>query len=415
MKQIKFATPDITAQEIREVNDVIKSGWLTAGPVVHKFERRIARFSGASRAVAFDSCTGAMEMTLRVLGIGPGDEVITTPYTYSATAEVIRNVGAEIKFVDLDGVSFEMDYDKVAAAITERTKAVMPVDIGGKMCDYRALLAAVTSKKDIFNPANDLQEAIGRVAIVADAAHSFGAESDGWRSGQAADFTCFSFHVLKCITTGGEGGAVVWRDFDGIDNSVIETNFRLLGDHGQTSRDKKKGWEYDIKLFGYNSIMTNIDAAMGLAQLDRWDEIAERRATVTARYDELLQGSSNIVPLIKHSDSYLDRNLNIVCCQSSMHLYPVHIITGTRSGEKSERIRNRVYQLMKKAGIPCNVHYKPLPMMTAYKEIGFDIKDFPNAYTMFAPLLTLPYHTELTEKEQKYIVRELDKAVNSVC
>lgn len=415
MKQIKFATPDITAQEIREVNDVIKSGWLTAGPVVHKFERRIARFSGASRAVAFDSCTGAMEMTLRVLGIGPGDEVITTPYTYSATAEVIRNVGAEIKFVDLDGVSFEMDYDKVAAAITEHTKAVMPVDIGGKMCDYRALLAAVTSKKDIFIPANDLQEAIGRVAIVADAAHSFGAESDGWRSGQAADFTCFSFHVLKCITTGGEGGAVVWRDFDGIDNSVIETNFRLLGDHGQTSRDKKKGWEYDIKLFGYNSIMTNIDAAMGLAQLDRWDEIVERRATVTARYDTLLYWSNKVVPLIKHSDSYLDRNLNIVCSQSSMHLYPVRILTGTKSGKKSEMIRNEVYRLLKKAGIPCNVHYKPLPMMTAYKEIGFDIKGFPNAYTMFASLLTLPYHTELTEKEQKYIVRELDKAVNSVC
>ncbi len=401
-EDIKFATPDVGMIESGRVLNIINSRWLTNGPEVREFEKRIAEVSRCDKAVAFDSCTGAMEMTLRALDIGKGDEVITTPYTYSATAEVIRNVGAKIVFVDLDGVSFEMNYDKVAAAITEKTKAVMPVDIGGKMCNYESLMAAVLSKKDIFKAKGKLQKALGRVAIVSDAAHSFGATLNGKASGECADFTCFSFHVLKNITTGGEGGAVVWKNIDGIDNDELETTFRLLGDHGQTSRDKSKGWEYDIALFGYNSIMTNIDAAMGIAQLNRLDEIVEKRMSVTARYDALFKElDCGVTPLIQHfSPTYT----------SAMHLYPIRL--EVHSEDKNiEDIRNEVYFALKDAGIPCNVHYKPLPMMTAYKKAGYSIEDYPNAYEMFRSLLTIPYHTELTMEQQKYIVAEIEKAV----
>ena len=357
---IKFSTPDITTAEVKKVEEAIDTRWLTNGPTVREFERRIAKLSRCDRAVAYDSCTGAMEMALRALGIGPGDEVITTPYTYSATAEVIRNVGARIVFVDL-GNGFEMDYEKVAEAMTERTKAIMPVDIGGKLCDYQSIMAAAVSfGGGSFRPISPLQEAIGRPAIVADAAHSFRATENGKVCGQFADFTCFSFHVLKNITTGGEGGAVVWRDFKGVDNDALEATLRLLGDHGQTSRDKSKGWEYDIALFGYNSIMTNLDAAMGLAQLDRFNELLTKRAAVTAKYDDLF----------------------------------------------------KVYLRLMEAGVPCNVHYKPLPMMTAYKNLGFDIKDFPRAFDMFKNLLTIPYHTELTEGDQEAIVYHIGKAVS---
>lgn len=391
---IKFSTPDLTSLEVDRVTGTIGTRWITNGPTVRSFERRIAQMSRCRRSVAYDSCTGAMEMTLRALGIGPGDEVITTPYTYSATAEVIRNVGAKIVFVDL-GDGFEMDYEKVAAAINERTKAVMPVDIGGKLCDYQTLMAAIISAAPgKFSPSNLLQEAIGRPAIVADAAHSFRASHDGKYSGELADFTCFSFHVLKNITTGGEGGAVVWNDVEGIDNDDPERTMRLLGDHGQTSRDKSNGWEYDIALFGYNSIMTDIDAAMGLAQLDRFNDLLVKRVNVTAKYDDLFKGSSDVRPLIRH-----------ICEDglSAMHLYPIRIPDGVD--------RDRVFCRLLEKGVPCNVHYKPLPMMTAYKSIGFDIKDFPKAHKMFKHLLTIPYHTELTEADQEFIVYQVGKAV----
>lgn len=400
MKKIAFATPDLTVQEVRDVSKVINSRWIANGPTVRKFESRIAERSKCDRAVCFDSCTGAMEMALRALGIGPGDEVITTPYTYSATAEVIRNVGATIVFVDLDGKSFEMNYEKVAAAITEKTKAVMPVDIGGKLCNYESLYAAVISKMEKYKPKTDLQKAIGRVAIVADAAHSFGATQAGKVCGEFADFTCFSFHVLKNITTGGEGGAVVWKDFKGYDNDALEGTFRLLGDHGQTSRDKSKGWEYDIALFGYNSIMTDVDAAMGIAQLSRLDSINKKRTHITKLFDELFTGSG-IEPLIRHfGDDY----------QSAMHLYPIRLPKSV----KGEKGRNKVYFYLKDKGVPCNVHYKPLPMMTAYKSIGFNIKDFPNAYDMFKSLLTIPYHSDLTDEQIVYIVNAIKEAVESV-
>ena len=412
MSNIKFATPDVGWKEIDEICDTVESGWLTNGPKVREFERRIAEMSGCDRAVAFDSWTGAMEMTLRALGIGPGDEVITTPYTYSATAEVIRNVGATIVFVDLDDdeLSFEMNYGKVAAAITERTKAVMPVDIGGKLCNYDALMAALQEKRSLFQPSTPLQEAIGRVVVVADAAHSFGADCGSRVCGQFADFTCFSFHVLKNITTGGEGGAVVWRDFCGVDNSALERALRLLGDHGQTSRNKNGGWEYDIVLFGYNSIMTDVDAAMGLAQLDRFDEIRQKRIEVTCRYDELFDRLASdrcrVTPVIRHfGPDYT----------SAMHLYPIKLNlpeTYTRPRDMAEQARNRVYQTLNNLGIPCNVHYKPLPMMTAYKSIGFNIADYPRAYEMYRDLLTIPYHTELTAAEQERIVLEIGEAVS---
>lgn len=314
---IKFSTPDITMAEVKKVEEAIDTRWLTNGPTVREFERGIAKMSRCDRAVAYDSCTGAMEMALRALGIGPGDEVITTPYTYSATAEVIRNVGARIVFVDLSA-GFEMDYEKVAEAMTERTKAIMPVDIGGKLCDYQSVMAAAISfSGSKFKPSNPIQEAIGRPAIVADAAHSFMATRKDRVCGQFADFTCFSFHVLKNITTGGEGGAVVWRDFPGIDNDALEVTLRLLGDHGQTSRDKSKGWEYDIAMFGYNSIMTNLDAAMGLAQLDRFNELLVKRAAVTAKYDDLFKDSVSVRPLIRHFE--VDGGL------SAMHLYPIRL------------------------------------------------------------------------------------------
>lgn len=402
MSLIKFATPDVCLIETINVAKAIKSKFLTKGAIVSQFENKIAAMSGCDRAVAFDSCTGAMEMALRTLGTGEGDEVITTPFTYSATAEVIRNVGAKIVFVDLDGKSFEMDYHKVADAITERTKAVIPVDYGGKPCDYDKLMCALISRKDVFQPSNGIQEAIGRVAVVADAAHSFTATQGGKVSGQFADFTCFSFHVLKNITTGGEGGAVVWKNIDGADNDEIERKLRLLGDHGQTSRDKSNGWEYDIELFGYNSIMTNIDAAMGLAQIERLGDLTDKRTEVTHRYDNLLESMlpQNVFPALRHfGENYM----------SAMHLYPVFLQYNGRKMTEPER--NDVYRRLADAGVPCNVHYKPLPMMTAYRQIGFDIKDYPNAYGAFESLLTIPYHTELTEEDQIRIVEAFRKAV----
>ena len=413
MSDIRFATPDVGWKEIRNIRKTVDSRWLTAGPTVRRFERRIAEMSGCDRAVCFDSCTGAMEMTLRALGIGPGDEVITTPYTYSATAEVIRNVGATIVFVDLTPNSFEMDYQKVKDAITDRTKAVIPVDYGGKMCDYESMYRAIYDRDEVFRPSNEQQRMIGRIAVIADAAHSFGAEKENCMSGEYADFTCFSFHVLKNVTTGGEGGAVVWESkrFCG-DSDDMEKKLRLFGDHGQTSRDKNNGWEYDIALFGYNSIMTDMDAAMGLAQLDRFEEIKQKRIDVTTTYDtlfdELNEHGFIIRPMIRHF------GMNYT---SAMHLYPVQLPESTSvrfiqfRDEAQEIYRNAVWRYMKDAGVPCNVHYKPLPMMTAYKQAGFDIKDYPNAYKTYASLLTIPYHTELTEEEQRYIVSKLKEAV----
>lgn len=401
MNDVKFYSPDLTAFESDAATNTIKSRWVANGPQVRRFEDRIAQMSGCQRAVALDSCTAAMEMALRVLGVGPGDEVITTPYTYSATAEVIRNVGAKIVFVDLQEDSFEMDYDAMQEAITERTKAVIPVDIGGKMCDYALITQKLYNAIYKFRPETELQKSIGRVAIIADAAHSFGALYKGRHCGTAADFTCFSFHVVKPVTTGGEGGACVWNDFRAIDNGKIERDMRLLADHGQTSRDKGNGWEYDIQLFGYNSIMTDVDASVGLSQLDRYDDIVKRRVRMTQKYDELFRDVKEATPLIQHiGEDFV----------SAMHLYPIRLNDKWRT----EKSRNEIFRILADNGVHCNVHYKPLPMMTAYKELGFSIGDYPNAYNMFKSLITIPYYSDMTAKDQGYVVDMIVKAVKAV-
>lgn len=337
-------------------------------------------------------------MSLRALGVGPGDEVITTPYTYSATAEVIRNVGARIVFCDLKPGTFEMDYERMADFITTRTKAIIPVDIGGVPCRYGDLFQAISSKASLYHPSTPLQKSIGRVAVVADAAHSFGASLMNWKVGAIADFTCFSFHVLKSITTGGEGGAVVWRDFDGHDNGRLEQQLRLLGDHGQTGKgitwEMGRAWEYDIALFGYNHIMTDVDASVGLTQLERFKEIMEGRKILTQDYYNTLP--SCVEPCLRHFGHGFT---------SAMHLFPVRI-PGADEGE-----RNRVFAAMVGAGISCNVHYKPLPMFTAYIREGFDIRDFPVAYDTFKSLITLPYHTNMSLQDIELVCDTLRKAV----
>lgn len=395
---IQFAKPDITAAEAANAGTTLHSGWLTGGPKVVEFAKAVAEMSGADHAVCYDSCTAAMEMSLRALGVGPGDEVITTPYTYSATAEVIRNVGAKIVFCDLKPGTFEMNYDKLPDLITEHTKAVMPVDYGGIPCRYGELFRAISSKDSLFRPSTPLQKSIGRVAVVADAAHSFSAECEGHPVGSFADFTCFSFHVLKTITTGGEGGAVVWRDFDDIDNDRLKRELTLLGDHGQTGKGitgiRGREWEYDIALFGYNHIMTDVDASIGLAQLNRLREIKADRTAITTLYYMHLPDC--VEPALQHfGTNYI----------SSMHLFPIRI---PGAGENE---RNEVFARMREAGVACNVHFKPLPMFTAYIRAGFNIDDYQAAYNAYKNLITLPYHTYMDESDIVRVCEALDKAV----
>lgn len=395
---IPFARPDITGREAFAAKETLLSGWLTGGPAVKRFAQKVADFCCADHAVCYDSCTAALEMSLRALGIGPGDEVITTPYTYSATAEVIRNVGARIVFCDLRPGTFEMDYSVLPDLITPRTKAVIPVDIGGVPCRYGELFQAISSKASLYHPSTPLQKSIGRVAVVADAAHSFGAAYEVYCVGCVADFTCFSFHVLKSITTGGEGGAVVWRDFDNIDNDCLEQRLALLGDHGQTGKgatgEPGRAWEYDIALFGYNHIMTDVDASVGLAQLDRFGEIMASRIKLTTLYYRSLPDC--VEPCLQHFGPNFT---------SAMHLFPIRI-PGAGEGE-----RNRVFAELAEAGVSCNVHYKPLPMFTAYIRAGFDIQDYPVAYDTFKNLITLPYHTEMSNNDVELVCNALRKAV----
>ena len=398
---IQFAKPDITSAEILKVESTLKSGWLTGGPKVAAFAMEVANQSGTDHAVCYDSCTAAMEMSLRALGIGPGDDVITTPYTYSATAEVIRNVGAKIVFCDLKPGTFEMDYGKLPELITERTKAVIPVDYGGVPCRYGDLFQAISSKASLYHPSTPLQKSIGRVAVVADAAHSFGASYEGYPVGCVADFTCFSFHVLKPITTGGEGGAVVWRDFDNIDNDLLERRLALLGDHGQTGKNISgihgREWEYDIALFGYNHIMTDVDAAAGLGQLDRMKELYSAREALTKLYYLNLPGS------VEAALQHFGKDYT-----SSMHLFPIRI------PEAGENERNRVFASLLDDGICCNVHYKPLPMFTAYIREGFDIQDYPVAYDTYKNLITLPYHTHMTVDDVERVCAAVERAVKAL-
>lgn len=398
--RVQFSPPDITQEEIDEVVDTLKSGWITTGPKTKLFEKQIAEYCNTSRAVCLNSATAAMEMTLRLLGIGPGDEVITSAYTYTASASVIHHVGAKIILVDTAKDSYEMDYEKLGQAITSKTKAIIPVDIAGVMCDYDKLFAVVNSKKDLFKSNNAFQEAIGRVVIIADAAHSFGATYKGKHSGEVADFTCFSFHAVKNLTT-AEGGAVTWLDMDGIDNEEIYKQFMLLALHGQDkdalAKTKPGAWEYDIIYPAYKCNMTDIMASLGLVQLRRYPEILERRREIIDRYNEGLKDLD--LSLLKHYGKEF---------KSSEHLYLI------RLNGKDENYRNSVIEMMAEKGIATNVHYKPLPMHTAYKNLGFEIKDYPNAFDMYRNGMTLPLHTLLSDEDIDYVCECLKMTIDEL-
>lgn len=388
---IKFSPPDISEKDIKAVTEALSSGWITTGPKTKLFEKEIARYCSADGAAALNSATACLEMTLRILGIGPGDEVITSAYTYTASCSVICHVGATPVLVDTAKDSFEMDYDKLRDAITSRTKAIIPVDLGGVMCDYDRIFEVVNSKKSIFRPNNAIQKSFGRVVVVADGAHSFGASRNGKISGSVADFTSFSFHAVKNLTT-AEGGAVTWRAIDGIDSDEIYKNYMLLSLHGQNkdalAKSKAGAWEYDIIYPAYKCNMTDILASLGLSQLSRYDEMLKRRYEITQMYNDGLKFEN--VQVLSHltKDS-----------RSSCHLYITRLLG------KDEEFRNKFIQKMSEFGIATNVHYKPLPMLTAYKNIGFDIKNFPNAFNMYKNEVTLPLHTLLTNDEVEYIIK----------
>lgn len=394
---ISFSPPDMSDLEIQEVVDTIKSGWITTGPKTKELERQIAKYVGVNRCVCLNSQTACGEMALRVLGIGAGDEVIVPAYTYSASASIVDHVGAKIVFVDVQEGCLEMDYEKMEAAITEKTKAIIPVDLGGVPCDYNKIFAIVEKKKALFQPKNEIQKAIGRVAVCADTAHAFGASWHGKMCGSIADFSSFSFHAVKNFTT-AEGGALTWKSIPGIDDEDIYHKLQLLSLHGQSkdalAKTKLGAWEYDIVGPWFKCNMTDIMAGIGLAQMKRYPAMLARRKEIIARYDAAFK------PLgIEVLDHYNDNH------QSSGHLY-ITRIPGAGLEERQEIIVK-----MAEAGIATNVHYKPLPMMTAYKNLGFDIKDYPNAYKRFVNEITLPLHTCLTDEEVEYIIENYCKIV----
>lgn len=390
LRNIPFSPPDMSEAEVIEVAEALRSGWITTGPRTKEFERIIAQYCHTDRAVCLNSATACMELILRVLGVGPGDEVITCAYTYTATASVTCHCGATVVMVDTAPNSFEMDYDKLADAITERTKVIMPVDLGGVVCDYEKIYAAVESKKHLFKPANEIQAAFGRVVVLADAAHAFGAQRGGKMCGEIADFTSFSFHAVKNLTT-AEGGALTWRPIAGVDDEWLYKQFQLLSLHGQNkdalAKTKLGAWEYDIIAPNFKCNMTDIMAGIGLAQFKRYSGMLARRKEIIEKYNKALKNSN--VQVLEH---YSDTNT------SSGHLYLVRLLG------KDVEYRNWVIEQMAERGIACNVHYKPLPMMTAYKSLGFDIANYPNAYNQYANEITLPLHTRLTDEDVEYVI-----------
>jgi len=383
--------------EIDEVTAALQSGWITTGPRTKELEKEVAAFCGVNRAVCLNSQTACAEMALRVLGVGPGDEVITSAYTYTASASVVCHVGAKLVLVDTQPDSLEMDYDQLAAAINERTKALIPVDLAGIPCDYDRIFAIVEEKKALFKPENEIQEAIGRIAVCADTAHAFGAEWHGRKVGSIADFSSFSFHAVKNFTT-AEGGALTWRTLPGIDDEDIYHKLQLLSLHGQSkdalAKTQLGAWEYDIVGTWYKCNMTDIAAAMGLAQMKRYAGMLARRREIIARYDAAFR------PLgVRTAEHYTAEH------QSSGHLY-LTWVPGITPEQRSEIIIR-----MAEEGVACNVHYKPLPMHTAYKQLGFDISQYPNAYAHFANEITLPLHTCLTDEMVDYIIDRYTKIV----
>ncbi len=388
--KISFSPPDITELEIAEVAEALRSGWITTGPRTKELERRIAATCHTEKAVCLNSATAALELILRVLGIGEGDEVITSAYTYTASASPAVHVGAKVVFVDTAKDSFEMDYNALEAAITEKTKAVIPVDIGGVVCDYDRIFEIVERKKHLFRPANERQALFGRIPVISDCAHGFGATRNGKTTGEIADFTSFSFHAVKNLTT-AEGGAATWKSREGLDSEQLYKEFQLLSLHGQSkdalAKTQLGAWEYDIVSPAYKCNMTDVCAAIGLIQLDRYAGMMDRRHEIIRRYDAALR-PLGVMTLAHESEN----------ARSSGHLYL------TRLPGASDERRRAVITKMAEMGVATNVHYKPLPMMTAYKNLGFDIKDFPNAYEQYKNEISLPLHTCLTDEEVEYII-----------
>lgn len=391
--KIPFSPPDITEEEIAEVAETLRGGWITTGPRTKEFERRIAEYCHTTKAVCLNSATACLEMTLHVMGIGPGDEVITTAYTYSATASCICHTGAMPVLADTLPGSYEMDPQKVREAVTERTKAIISVDLGGVIYSrYDELFQIAEEKKPIFCPSNEKQEALGRILVISDAAHAFGARRDGKICGEIADFTCFSFHAVKNLTT-AEGGAVTWSRAiaqAGLDEEKLYKKYMLLSLHGQSKDALEKtqagAWEYDIVAPYYKCNMTDIMAAIGLVQLKRYPEILKRRQSLIEHYNKGLEGCP--VDILNHYGEDM---------QSSGHLYLVRVL------DKSRQECNNIINELAKYGIASNVHYKPLPMLTAYRQMGFDVKNYPNAYAQFENEITLPLHTCLTDEQVEYV------------
>lgn len=398
-RNIQFSPPDISEQEIDEVVAAMKSGWITTGPRTKDFERKISEYCGTNRTVCLNSATAALEMSLRILGVGHGDEVITSAYTYTASASVIEHVGAKIVLVDIEPGTYHIDYKALADAITERTKVVIPVDIGGVMVDYDKVFAAVESKKHLYHPSdNAIQRLYDRPVVMADAAHSFGASWHGKMSGAAADMTCFSFHAVKNLTT-AEGGAVTWIDRPGLDNEKLYKEFQLLSLHGQNKDAHAKfgpgGWEYDIIYTGYKCNMTDLTAAFGLKQLERFPSLLLKRSQIYRLYDEKLS-SLGLERLAQEGEGF----------QGNYHLYLTRV-TGMTLEQRNEIMA----RLDNEFGIACNVHFKPLPMMTAYKNLGFSIVDYPNAYKQFENEITLPMHTLLSNDDAEFVADRFKECV----
>lgn len=387
---IPFSPPDISEEEIEEVVDALKSGWITTGPKTKRLEKELLQFTGTNVGVCLNSQTAAAEMTLRVLGIGPGDEVITSAYTYTATASVVDHVGAKLVLVDTQEDSLEMDYDKAAELINENTKAIIPVDLAGIPCDYDRIFELVENKKELFRANNELQKSFNRIIVIADTAHALGANYKGNKIGSVADFSNFSFHAVKNFTT-AEGGYATWKDREGMDNEALYKQYQLLSLHGQSkdalNKTKLGSWEYDVMGPWYKCNMTDVLASIGLAQVRRYPELLKRRKSIIEKYDK------NFRPLGVETLNHFDDNH-----ESSGHLYITRI-----PGIDTDS-RNKIIEEMAQVGIACNVHYKPLPLLTAYKNLGFDIKDYPNAYDHYKNEITLPLHTKLTDEEVDYII-----------
>lgn len=407
--EVPFSPPDVGEEEIAEVADTLRSGWITTGPKTKKLEKEIAAWlgvgetgEGVPRCVALNSQTACAEMALRAVGIGPGDEVIVPAYTYTASASVVCHVGATLKIVDVQKDSLEMDYDAVADAITDKTKAIIPVDLGGVPCDYDRIFSIVEDAKGKFRPASAIQESLGRIAVMADTAHAFGAERKGKMIGNVADFSSFSFHAVKNFTT-GEGGCLTWREIPGVDSELIYHTLQLLSLHGQSrdafNKTRPGAWEYDVVAPWYKCNMTDIMASIGLAQFRRYPGMLARRREIISRYDAAFH------PLgVKTLPHYTADH------SSSGHLYITRVFD--RAGRPiGDALRREIIVELAEAGVSANVHYKPLPMLTAYRDLGFDIKDYPNAYAHYENEITLPLHTRLTDEMVDYVIEQYARII----